>query len=120
MDGTISVESTPGKGSVFRVELPLQEMRETDRVPHSVQPDSCTKIQPAAEADAVPLTAQMLAVLPQELRSELREALESLEEERINTIIEQVKAYNAGLQKTLAHLVENYDYPAILKALRMN
>lgn len=64
------------------------------------------------------LTTGMLSELPQELRSELREALESLEEERIAAVIAKVP--DARLRDTLMSLVENFDYPAILAALAQN
>jgi hypothetical protein len=66
----------------------------------------------------VVLTAQMLAALPQDMRRELHDALESLENERISAVIGQVESQDAKLHKTLAHLAENYDYPAILEALQ--
>ena len=72
------------------------------------------------EAEAAPLTAEMLAVLPPELRRELHDALESLESERISAVIQQVAPHDAKLHRTLSHLVENFDYPAILGALQMN
>jgi len=66
----------------------------------------------------VALTTEMLSVLPPELRSKLREALESLDADRIAVIMSQVSTYDADLQKTLTHLTENFDYPAILNALQ--
>ncbi|MDO8207244.1 MAG: PAS domain S-box protein [Gallionella sp.] len=71
---------------------------------------------PAAEEEVV-LTAKMLAVLPPELRLELRDALVSLVGERISAVIGQVASHDSKLHKTLLHLAENFDYPAILKAL---
>ncbi|WP_082879674.1 PAS domain-containing protein [Methylomonas methanica] len=67
-----------------------------------------------------PLTAEMLTALPQELRSELINALESLEQEHIGTIIGQVLPYDLILYKTLMRLAENFDYPTILNAIRAN
>jgi hypothetical protein len=66
------------------------------------------------------LTAQMLAVLPPELRHELHDAVESLEGERISAVIGQVASYDSTLHKTLSHLAGNFDYPAILKSLQTN
>lgn len=66
------------------------------------------------------LTAKMLAVLPAELCNELYDALLSLESERINALIQQAAFYDLKLHKALSHLAENYDYPAILKALQTN
>lgn len=60
----------------------------------------------------------MVAVLPQALRNELHDALESLESERINTVLQQVKPLDATLYQTLSGLVDNFDYPSVLKALQ--
>jgi hypothetical protein len=63
------------------------------------------------------LTPDMLDVLPDELCSELKAALESLEDGRIAAAIGKVGAYDASLQKRLTHLAVNFDYPVILEAL---
>jgi PAS domain S-box-containing protein len=73
--------------------------------------------QAAEEVSEVALTADMLTVLPQELRCELNAAVETLDSERISAVIEQVASFDVKLHKTLLHLAENFDYPAILKAL---
>ena len=70
-----------------------------------------------AEEPTKTLTPDMLAKLPEAQRNELKEALESLENERIALVIKQIAAYDQQLQKTLLQLVDNFDYPAILKAL---
>jgi hypothetical protein len=64
------------------------------------------------------ISAEALRVLPLELRTELQTVLQSLDSERINVVIEQVATYDAELHKTLQRLVDNFDYPAILKALK--
>lgn len=74
----------------------------------------------AKEVIDVVLTTEMLAVLPPDLRCELRAALESLESERIAAAIGQVASCDSKLHKTLSYLAENFEYPAILKALQMN
>lgn len=66
----------------------------------------------------VPLTPAALAGLPEALRNELKAALESLESERITRALEPIAAYDPTLQQTLIRLVDNFDYPAILNALR--
>jgi signal transduction histidine kinase/CheY-like chemotaxis protein len=63
------------------------------------------------------LTPGMLSILPESLRGELKESLESLEKERIAAAIKQVAAYDQPLQKILIQLVDNFDYPTILNAL---
>ena len=71
-------------------------------------------------ASDVTLTPEMLEVLPPDLRRELRDALESLEGERIGAAIQQVPPYDAKLHGVLRYLVENYNYPAIIQALQVS
>ncbi|WP_256361508.1 hypothetical protein [Methylomonas koyamae] len=59
----------------------------------------------------------MLAGLPAELRQQLRTALESLEHPRIAQTLDRIGELDRPLQKILAQLVENFDYPTILKQL---
>ncbi len=71
------------------------------------------------EAAAAParLEPEMLTALPGPLRRELREAVESLDGDRIKAVIQRVSRADADLGRILAQLAENFDYPAILKAL---
>ncbi|WP_231914839.1 PAS domain S-box protein [Methylomonas sp. DH-1] len=74
-----------------------------------------------APAAAMPtLAADSLAALAPALRRELELALKSLESERIADAIGRIKAYDNQLAAALAVLADNYNYPAILKALRAN
>ena len=70
--------------------------------------------QPATAA----LTPAMLAVLPSSLRNELKEALENLDNERISAAIHQAGEIDKELGRTLTSLVEYFNYPAILDALK--
>lgn len=72
---------------------------------------------PAGQAPAVELSSAMLAVLPASLRMELRGALESLDGERISAALQRVGDVDLELSRILSHLVEYFDYPAILGAL---
>jgi PAS domain S-box-containing protein len=64
------------------------------------------------------LTPEMVAVLPEKLRNELQGALESLESRKIYMSIQQVAAYDQELYSSLIQCAENFDYPAILQALK--
>jgi PAS domain S-box-containing protein len=79
-----------------------------------------SEVQSEDNVSDVFLTAEMLAVLPLELRLELHEAVESLRATRITAVIGQVAPYDSNLYKTLSHLADNFDYPAILKVLQTN
>ena len=76
--------------------------------------------QDAQEVSDLVLTAGMLAVLPPDLHRELHDAAESLDGERITAVIGQVASFDSKLHKTLSRLADNFDYPAILKALQTN
>lgn len=65
----------------------------------------------------VTLTAAMLDGLPHALRVELKAALQSLDSNRIKHAIGQVAELDPTLFKHLSRLVDDFDYPAILKAL---
>jgi hypothetical protein len=58
--------------------------------------------------------------LPEALRVDLIKALQSLDSVRIDTVIGQVAKHDKTLQKKLSRLAENFDYPSILRALRMD
>jgi len=69
------------------------------------------------QAAPVMLTAEMLAVLPATMRNELQDALTSLDSERITATIRQAEKTDPQLGLALARLADNFDYPAILRAL---
>jgi CheY-like chemotaxis protein len=62
--------------------------------------------------------AVKLEDLPDGLRSDLIEALETLDNVRIAAIIQQIGKQDQALQKNLSQLADNFDYPAILKLLK--
>jgi PAS domain S-box-containing protein len=63
------------------------------------------------------LTPTMLADLEQELQHELREALETLDSDRIAAVIRQIADRYPALAETLGSLADNFDYPTIMQAL---
>jgi signal transduction histidine kinase/DNA-binding NarL/FixJ family response regulator len=67
--------------------------------------------------ETTPLTPEALMVLPEELRRALKDALESLDDERIQRALQQITALDPALHKTLGSLIDRYDYPAVLKSL---
>ncbi|MEJ2266448.1 MAG: ATP-binding protein [Anaerolineales bacterium] len=72
----------------------------------------------AAQRQERKLTLGMLDALPEGLRSELEESLVSLNAERIHASIERLAEHDETLAETLAGLAGNFDYWAILRALR--
>lgn len=70
-----------------------------------------------AGADDAPLTAAMLMKLPDPLRRELREAVASLDGDRIAAMLDRIGAVDREVARALARLAENFDYPSILGAI---
>jgi hypothetical protein len=89
MGGSVYVESTPGKGSIFRFELP---QRRAARRRHG-----------RFRAQA------MLACLPAGLREELRAALESLDSEHMAGAVKKAVEFDAEPGRTLRPLLENFE-----------
>jgi signal transduction histidine kinase/CheY-like chemotaxis protein len=75
---------------------------------------------PAADTgmQGVNLTPEMLSELPRYMRQELEEALQSLNSERIDEVIQKIGKFDAQLGQLLAQIAGNFDYPAILRALQ--
>jgi CheY-like chemotaxis protein len=74
--------------------------------------------EPESYKQGMTLTPEMLEDLPEALRSDLITALESLDRKHIDVAIRQVGALDQTLQINLSRLAGNFDYPAILEALR--
>jgi CheY-like chemotaxis protein len=72
----------------------------------------------AAQRQEVKLTSSMLGALSEGLRSELEEALECLDAELIHADIQRLAEHDESLKDALQGLAANFDYPAILRALR--
>ncbi|MDD2758686.1 MAG: ATP-binding protein [Methylomonas sp.] len=73
----------------------------------------------AGEKEPAAPTPQMLAAIPHDLREQLQDALEELNSERILDNILQIGKIDADLERGLTALAEGYDYPAILKLLKI-
>jgi len=56
------------------------------------------------------LTSEALAALPEELQTELQQAIEVIDMERANSLIERVRQQNEPLANALAELVKNYRF----------
>jgi signal transduction histidine kinase/CheY-like chemotaxis protein len=64
------------------------------------------------------LTPEMLQVLPEALLKELEKTLLSLDPRRIESVMQNIAAQDEALQKKLSRLTANFNYPAILQALK--
>lgn len=74
-------------------------------------------IYATAEQPSQMLEEERLAALPEALRMELQETLESLESNAIEAAIQKVADQDAELAKHLSKLAEGLNYPVILDAL---
>lgn len=63
------------------------------------------------------LTSTMFGHVPETLRNDLKEALETLDTDRIDDLIEQISIHDQTLQKTLISLAANFEYRTIIEAL---
>jgi hypothetical protein len=63
------------------------------------------------------LTPEQLFALPEEIRIKLKEALKSLNKQRIDEILTQIGEIDSELKSTLSNLVDDFNYPTILSAL---
>ncbi len=73
---------------------------------------------PAAVADfPLVLKPEMVAKLPEALRQRLTDALTSLDSDHIVAAISEAGQIDASLAAVLTRLAENFDYPAILRAI---
>jgi CheY-like chemotaxis protein len=70
-----------------------------------------------SQKQSPPLTPESISILPSTLRSELKQALETLDNDQISRLILKIAAYDKNLHQTMAQLAERFDYPAILNAL---
>jgi signal transduction histidine kinase/CheY-like chemotaxis protein len=70
------------------------------------------------DAKPLVLTPAMLAGLPGELRDQLKAALTNLDSDQIATLILRIGERDATLGHALTCLSENFDYPAIINALK--
>ncbi|PPD18635.1 MAG: hybrid sensor histidine kinase/response regulator [Methylobacter sp.] len=72
------------------------------------------------ELDIMVLAPEMFSALPKDLCQDLKNAVKSLESERIALIIQEIEKYDKKLAKVLTQLNDNFDYPAILNVLENN
>lgn len=72
---------------------------------------------PETPTETARLTPELLAPLPAALRETLRTAVESLEVSAIAQAIREVGAIDKALGKLLSQYADQFNYPAILKAL---
>lgn len=82
--------------------------------------ESTAGLEAAADVTSSADLMKMISHLPDALRQEFRQALESLETKHIDAVIESSRAVDPILADTLTRLANNFEYPTILDALGGN
>lgn len=105
MDGSIWIESEPGVGSTFHIEVPVARTLEADSA------------LPPAVRERPNLSREGMAALPYALRAELRESVLALDVQRITATIERVAKHNAALGENLKLLARQYAFTEMFEAV---
>jgi PAS domain S-box-containing protein len=126
MGGDITLTSSRGQGSLFHFEIPIEadeisgqnhpsELRgmKNETVPAGilVLDDGNPLEEPRSVADALSsVSPEQLGELPSGLISQLRDAVEKGEKDRLDQLIQSVDAYDKNASRALRYLAGNYEY----------
>ncbi|MFW6284202.1 MAG: sensor histidine kinase [Desulfosalsimonas sp.] len=142
MNGTLKVKSTPGKGTCFRFDIPLAELRQADLPDsetgrRSPPPGPYTQgarfVDPACEPgwgqqsqkpDSLDQTmgqdeiASRLVCVPGHVIGEMEKAALCAEIDRLMALINTVRTHDAKLAAVFSELADTFDYDSLLHLLR--
>jgi len=119
MGGDITVASTPGKGSIFYFEIPIETDEAQIGMSDCVSPPDEETMQQQTLLEPPPsyISAQQLAELPPALIVQLHDAVQEGEKERLDQLIEEVAEYNQQSAAALHEFADNYEYDALTSLL---
>ncbi len=110
MSGNLSVTSVPGKGSIFRIELPVTILANENNVVTTKEEHSPTK-----KPMPLKITPEMLSQLPLTLRQHLREMALELDIEEIDKTITQIDHIAPRVAEGLEELAKTYQFEQIVQ-----
>ncbi len=113
MDSQFHVTSTEGQGTVFwfDLELPVVETLVSQRSPASLT----TPEKKSMFDEPIP---PLLALLPADWITALRQAAEETDIEALFEVIARIRERDPGLADALARLAEDFDYDEILRLIK--
>jgi PAS domain S-box-containing protein len=122
MGGDITVTSSLGRGSIFRFEIPVEPDESSGRAHPSELIGVDTKTAPARiteEPGAVVallsgVSPEQLGKLPLGLISQLQDAVQKGEKDRLDQLIHSVEAYDKHAAGALKRLAEHYEYDDLI------
>lgn len=130
LDGRITVDSEIGKGSCFRIELPVKVIRE-NRTAQSA--DSCHGEDRRDQSDLVMMNintdkfmvnelqkADFFGILSTEIKNSLNDALIRLDIKLINELISEIAKTNPQAGQFLTMLANQFKFSTIIQALKID
>jgi PAS domain S-box-containing protein len=110
MGGDLSVNSEPGKGSIFRFEIPI-EASQGGRLQAAIPSgETAASREPEVHAATCFISPEQLLQLPSDLIYQLHAAVSAGEKDRLDQLIGQISRYNPPAAEALQQFADSYDY----------